>query len=221
MARKKKEEPVGKPKVSQLPIPVSDSPLVVDLPDGQKLVIGRLVAGSVIEVATWRGTGRPDSRTSRLMLGMAAGAVSPVTEDGVEVPAPEVPLQGWPKIQRALLNLPKSILRALGKLGKIRFGKVKIGGLTKLISQTFKISKIAPAKEQAVVIPGAESAAVIKTDTTSLDGVSSTAEIDEWLNRIMAKSQKAAVAPKEGEESTAKAKKGSKPAAKSPKARKR
>jgi hypothetical protein len=27
--------------------------------------------GTVIEVATWRGTGRPDSRTNRLMLGMS------------------------------------------------------------------------------------------------------------------------------------------------------
>jgi hypothetical protein len=51
-----------------------DSPLVIDLPDGQKLVVGNLAAGSVIEVATWRGTGRPDSRTSRLMLGMSSAS---------------------------------------------------------------------------------------------------------------------------------------------------
>ena len=54
--------------LSRLPMPPSDSPLVIDLPDGQKLVLGNMAAGSVIEVATWRGTGRPDSRTSRLML---------------------------------------------------------------------------------------------------------------------------------------------------------
>ena len=59
------------PQVSSLPIPVPDTPLVIDLPDGQKLVVGNLAPGSVIEVATWRGTGRPDSRTSRLMLGMS------------------------------------------------------------------------------------------------------------------------------------------------------
>lgn len=51
----------------------ADNPLIVDLPDGQKLVIGELADGSIIEIATWRGTGRPDSRTSRLMLGMANG----------------------------------------------------------------------------------------------------------------------------------------------------
>jgi len=42
-----------------------------DLPDGQKLVVGDLDPGTVIEIATWRGTGRPDSRTNRFMLGVS------------------------------------------------------------------------------------------------------------------------------------------------------
>ena len=61
-----------KPVVSSLPISTGDTPLVIDLPDGQKLVVGNLESGTVIEVATWRGTGRPDSRTSRLMLGVSS-----------------------------------------------------------------------------------------------------------------------------------------------------
>ena len=64
------EEP--KPVVTSLPISTGDTPLVIDLPDGQKLVVGNLESGTVIEVATWRGTGRPDSRTSRLMLGVSS-----------------------------------------------------------------------------------------------------------------------------------------------------
>jgi len=68
--------PEEKPKVSKLPLPISDSPLVIDLPDGQKIVIGKMIQGSVIEVATWRGVGRPDSRTSRLMLGVGNGNVN-------------------------------------------------------------------------------------------------------------------------------------------------
>jgi len=70
------------PIISKLPIPISDSPLVIDLPDGQKLVVGRMIQGTVIEVATWRGTGRPDSRTSRLMLGMSIGDVNTPKEEG-------------------------------------------------------------------------------------------------------------------------------------------
>lgn len=59
--------------ISSVASPTSENPLIVDLPDGQKLVVGKLADGSIIEIATWRGTGRPDSRTSRLMLGMANG----------------------------------------------------------------------------------------------------------------------------------------------------
>jgi hypothetical protein len=73
MSEKAKEdfEPIES---STLPLATigSPAPLVIDLPDGQKLVIGNLDPGTVIEVATWRGTGRPDSRTNRLMLGVSA-----------------------------------------------------------------------------------------------------------------------------------------------------
>ncbi len=72
MAKKNQSAPA--PEVSTLPIKQDESPLVIDLPDGQKLVVGHMANGSVIEVATWRGTGRPDSRTSRLMLGMSSTA---------------------------------------------------------------------------------------------------------------------------------------------------
>ena len=68
---KKDKEVTEKPKVTQIPLPISDSALVIDLPDGQKLVVGKMNHGTVIEVATWRGTGRPDSRTNRMMLGMS------------------------------------------------------------------------------------------------------------------------------------------------------
>jgi len=77
----KKKEAISAPTVTNLPLPISETPLVIDLPDGQKLVIGKMSNGSIIEVATWRGTGRPDSRTNRLMLGMSsAGALNAPTE---------------------------------------------------------------------------------------------------------------------------------------------
>ena len=74
MAKKSQVPPA--PEMTALPMSGGDSPLVIDLPDGQKLVVGNLAAGSVIEVATWRGTGRPDSRTSRLMLGMSSATAT-------------------------------------------------------------------------------------------------------------------------------------------------
>jgi len=60
------------------PITDTQPPLVIDLPDGQKMVIGKLDPDAVIEVATWRGTGRPDSRTNRLMLGVSNQSSKPV-----------------------------------------------------------------------------------------------------------------------------------------------
>ncbi len=68
------EERIQPIETSEMPLATigSQAPLVIDLPDGQKLVVGVLEPGTVIEVATWRGTGRPDSRTNRLMLGVSS-----------------------------------------------------------------------------------------------------------------------------------------------------
>ena len=43
-------------------------PLVIDLPEGQKLYVGSLDDGMAIEVATWRGIGEPDSRVARMII---------------------------------------------------------------------------------------------------------------------------------------------------------
>lgn len=72
----KKNQEVAPPAISTIPLADQDSPLVIDLPDGQKLVVGNIAQGTVIEVATWRGTGRPDSRTSRLMLGVSSASAT-------------------------------------------------------------------------------------------------------------------------------------------------
>lgn len=62
---------VSEPNISNIPMAKEENSLVIDLPDGQKLIVGDITHGTVIEVATWRGTGRPDSRTNRLMLGVS------------------------------------------------------------------------------------------------------------------------------------------------------
>jgi hypothetical protein len=76
----KKKQVVTEPTISNIPIAVSDNPMVIDLPDGQKIVLGKLNPGAVIEVATWRGTGRPDSRTNRFMLGISDSTSTPSPE---------------------------------------------------------------------------------------------------------------------------------------------
>ena len=103
---KKKQETVA-PAISTIPLSDQDSPLVIDLPDGQKLVVGNIAHGTVIEVATWRGTGRPDSRTSRLMLGVSSSnAVSNVEASAPSAEVPEIKKQNV--IQKFLASLVAS-----------------------------------------------------------------------------------------------------------------
>ena len=109
MAAKKDNTP-AKPIVSRVPLPVSDSALVIDLPDGQKLVIGKMSQGTVIEVATWRGVGRPDSRTNRMMFGMSSAEID---EESVDSGASsKVSLQPESLISR-IVNYPMALVRWL------------------------------------------------------------------------------------------------------------
>lgn len=115
MARKNEE--IAAPIVTSLPLPSSDSVLVIDLPDGQKLLVGKMSHGTVIEVATWRGTGRPDSRTNRLMLGMSSsdseGSVNaPESEEEMVVDKRSVKYWIWFVLQiyRKLKDSVKTLL---------------------------------------------------------------------------------------------------------------
>jgi len=108
-------EPKRQPAVSNLPMPVSETPLVIDLPDGQKLVVGKMDAGSVIEVATWRGTGRPDSRTSRLMLGMSSSQDAASANQGAKSANAES--QSTPQSSETTQSIEKKINLSLPKIG--------------------------------------------------------------------------------------------------------
>jgi hypothetical protein len=67
-----------------IPTKPGDPTLIVDLPDGQKLIVGAIEPGTVIEIATWRGTGRPDSRTTRMLLG--AGVNNDARKKAISAP---------------------------------------------------------------------------------------------------------------------------------------
>jgi len=119
MARKR--EVVSAPIVTSLPLPSSDSVLVIDLPDGQKLLVGKMSSGSVIEVATWRGTGRPDSRTNRLMLGMSSSESetqlgAPDSQDDMVVDKRSVKYWLWLVLQ---------IFRKIKELSRVAGAQVK------------------------------------------------------------------------------------------------
>ncbi|CAN2212783.1 hypothetical protein MCEGKSH29_01035 [Candidatus Nanopelagicaceae bacterium] len=131
MAGKKNNIP-DKPVVSRVPLPVSDSALVIDLPDGQKLVIGKMGQGTVIEVATWRGVGRPDSRTSRMMFGMSSAEID------VENPNAAVnnPADFSGGLVSRILNYPMMLIRWLFNIQHVPKPKKNKDGSKKLIIET-------------------------------------------------------------------------------------
>jgi hypothetical protein len=174
------------PKVSKLPLPISDSPLVIDLPDGQKIVVGKMTQGSVIEVATWRGVGRPDSRTSRLMLGMGTGNVN---EDS-DQDAAQQNAQQRPAAQRkpeGFAGVIFSVQHFIKNFSKINWSATFKALLASLTTKKAKAPKAPRPVADAAVRPAAESE--IRPAIT-VAPASEDADIEEWLNKITEKASR-------------------------------
>jgi len=166
------------PKVSKLPLPATDSPLVIDLPDGQKLVIGKMSQGSVIEVATWRGTGRPDSRTSRLMLGMSSNAPKDAMDSNDEqTPAPTKPVAPESGVERYVFLAQQFLLKVWNALKP---------ALKKVTPATKKLI----AKLQSKGLPKVKLNRKPKAPKVSVVSASENTEIDAWLNKIAEKAER-------------------------------
>jgi len=159
----KKESLPEAPVVTTLPLPNSDNAMVIDLPDGQKLVVGKMETGTVIEVATWRGTGRPDSRTTRLMLGVSS------QEKVVEGAAQHATPQKSSKF--SALDSAKVVAR------KVAVKVVALGAKAK----KFKVEK---PSTSATLTPDVSPAS---TPSTAKD---TDTEVQAWLDSIIAKSEK-------------------------------
>jgi hypothetical protein len=179
------------PRVSKLPLPISDSPLVIDLPDGQKIVVGKMVQGSVIEVATWRGVGRPDSRTSRLMLGMGSGNVneeSNSSESGSSSAAASKPAPKPAGFAGVIFVVRRFITN---------FNRIKWASTFKALVASLAAKKVKKSKKSTMVT-GAEIATPVVTGVTpgvTVSRVSDDADIEAWLNSITAKAGRESVKP--------------------------
>jgi hypothetical protein len=196
---KKKAEPQAPAKVSQLPLPISDSPLVIDLPDGQKLVIGKMAEGSVIEVATWRGTGRPDSRTSRLMLGMSPGNLSDDAKEttGYAAGQREKKPEGFAKYLDIAKNFFKTILKLIMKLPVGKLKDIKLGKINLPKRGPKQPKQIAPSSSVSTTSSSSESKSSLFSTVTSVSSKESKADskadsnedVDDWLAQIIKKAE--------------------------------
>ena len=211
MANQESEK--SSPKVSKLPLPISDSPLVIDLPDGQKIVVGKMTQGSVIEVATWRGVGRPDSRTSRLMLGMGSGNVNEESDsDQSQQPGPaRPPVSRKPQGFAGVIFSIQHFFKNFSRINWSATLKALIQSLTSKKSEKAKSPSLATENHQGEEMTS--SAAIAPAITVS--PVSEDAEIEAWLNKITEKASRSS-----GATSKANSKSASKPAAKKTAAKK-
>jgi len=166
------------PKVSKLPLPATDSPLVIDLPDGQKLVIGKMSQGSVIEVATWRGTGRPDSRTSRLMLGVSSNAPTDAMDDAEsDSSAPVKPVAPESGVERYVFLTQQFLLKLWTKL-------------LPLFKKVTPASKKLITKLQSRGLPKIKFSSKSKSPKVTVVTSPENSEIDAWLNKIAEKAER-------------------------------
>lgn len=188
----KKDVAPEAPVVTTLPLPNSDNAMVIDLPDGQKLVVGKMETGTVIEVATWRGTGRPDSRTTRLMLGVSSQ--EKVTESNAQSSTPQKAskVPALDSVKSSVVGIAKKVVS-------------KVSGIASK-AKKFKVEK--PSTSPTLAAPSATTAVSKDTDT----------EVQAWLDSIIAKSEKkeAAQATIKPSTSVKKAAPKSSPAKKSP-----
>jgi hypothetical protein len=169
----KKNEVSAVPVISKIPMPISDTPVVIDLPDGQKLVIGRMNDGSVIEVATWRGTGRPDSRTNRLMLGMSSGQPAQVAPAAAGDSVPTAPVANSVKVNaNGLQKIIQVVLAQFSKVNLKGFAKIDLGVVKKFIAQI-------SSKTKSIKSNVPTSAPTVKTEDI---------DVEEWLRKITEKS---------------------------------
>ena len=76
----------------------------VELPEGHQLIIGELPAGTVVEVATWQGVGRPDDTTNRFLLTADGPGLQNRRREEIErAPEPVAPAQPISEV-----TIPKS-----------------------------------------------------------------------------------------------------------------
>jgi len=195
------------PVAAETPAAISpEHPLVIDLPDGQKLVVGNMVEGSVIEVATWRGTGRPDSRTSRLMLGMSPGSISPtvVTEEGEKRKL--TPQERVMAFLKSLTSMPKNLFIKKDEAGDKQGKKSNQNPESDKPAGSLSLKGDEPKSKRAffsdfLIRSSHEQAKQEKTQQEQTQ--QEQADIDKWLESIRNKSTTAATTRKSTSKSTA------------------
>lgn len=162
----------------------------LELPEGHQLVLGELAPGTVVEVATWQGTGRPDETTNRFLLSASGHGLQRrerPTQDSQqensprEIPAPEkrsTQSQGSIGAGASYLGMrtfgvdtPPEIRKEGNfwkKIGKTLFTGVSIIAITTLTLSLFGISAVVPTRGAKTALGPSTNALVIFKKTPSV-----------------------------------------------------
>ncbi len=151
-----------------------------------------MTSGSVIEVATWRGVGRPDSRTSRLMLGMGSGNVNedsdasqPQSGQGAQYSSTQgAPAKRKPEGIKGYIFTIEEFIRNFNRINWSATFKALIGSVGKK-----KAPKRSNSEQGTGQSHGDDHAPTI-TPTPRVMPASEDAEIEEWLNKITEKASR-------------------------------
>ena len=166
----------------------------LELPEGHQLVLGELPPGTVVEVATWQGTGRPDETTNRFLLSASGNGLQRRERSGQsaagEVGAPaqreiSAPERGSAKSAGSVgagasylgmktfgVDTPPIQAKQDGfawkKLGQGAFTVVSIIAITSLILSLCGISAVVPARGAKTALGPSTNALVIYKKTPSV-----------------------------------------------------
>jgi len=166
----------------------------VELPEGHQLVLGELPPGTVVEVATWQGTGRPDETTNRFLLS-ASGSGLQRRERQNSQPTKEVEKPPHREISAPLIDSSKSAgsvgagasylgLKTFGvdsktvtekssvtrwrRIGRAIFTTISVVVLTSVLLSFFGISALVPNRGAKTVLGPSTNALVIYKRTPSV-----------------------------------------------------
>jgi hypothetical protein len=147
-----------------------------------------MAEGSVIEVATWRGTGRPDSRTSRLMLGMSPGNLADDASEttGYAGGQKEKKPEGFAKYIFMVKNILKSVIKLfmklpVGKLKNVKFGKINLPKRSP--------KQNAPKVNTLASTTPISSESSISTSSSKESKAETKEAVDDWLAQIIKKAE--------------------------------
>jgi hypothetical protein len=174
----------------------------VELPEGHQLVLGELPPGTVVEVATWQGTGRPDETTNRFLLSASGSGLqrrtrnSKTQEENVsaqpQIEAPSRREQSSGSIgagssylgmktfgvDSAPIEKPKSNVWA--RIGRSIFFIVSIVAIISLVLSLLGISAVVPSRGAKTALGSSTQALVVYKKTPSVEiGAPTVAQVQD------------------------------------------